>query len=131
MDFSAFSSPTPGSQLPPVPLFQDESADVVSPLGMQAPAGSSANPIESIETPVSAISATSTGDWNWGKQVQPQAGARRPGMGHRHKGSADSISYIQEEEGGGETRWVMERRRTGESGQVELLEREVVEGGRI
>jgi hypothetical protein len=52
-------------------------------------------------------------------------------MGHRHKGSADSISYIQEEEGGGETRWVMERRRTGESGQVELLEREVVEGGRI
>ncbi|KAK0634408.1 hypothetical protein B0T17DRAFT_611426 [Bombardia bombarda] len=54
----------------------------------------------------------------------------RPGMGHRHKGSADSISYIKEEESGG-TRWVMERRRTAESGEVEILEREVVEGGRI
>jgi hypothetical protein len=51
-------------------------------------------------------------------------------MGHRHKGSADSISYTQEEDSG-EKRWVMERRRTGECGEVEILEREVVEGGRI
>ncbi|KAL7783847.1 hypothetical protein V8C37DRAFT_396733 [Trichoderma ceciliae] len=51
--------------------------------------------------------------------------------GHqRQKGSTDSISYMMEEESG-ETRWVMERRRTGEFGQVEILEREVVEGGRI
>ncbi len=58
--------------------------------------------------------------------------AHRPKMGHRHKGSADSISYTKEkEEDSGETRWVMERRRTGESGEVEILEREVVEGGRI
>ncbi|KAM0419022.1 hypothetical protein ACHAPT_012073 [Fusarium lateritium] len=62
----------------------------------------------------------------------PESGAQpqRPGMGHRHKGSADSISYIKEEDSGA-TRWVMERRRTGEFGQVEVLEREVVEGGRI
>jgi len=53
-------------------------------------------------------------------------------MGHRHKGSADSISYTKEEEPeSGGTRWVMERRRTAESGEVEILEREVVEGGRI
>ncbi|KAK5658427.1 hypothetical protein OQA88_1816 [Cercophora sp. LCS_1] len=57
---------------------------------------------------------------------------RRPGMGHRHKGSADSISYVKEEEPeSGGTRWVLERRRTGESGEVEILGREVVEGGRI
>jgi hypothetical protein len=56
--------------------------------------------------------------------------SKRPGMGHRHKGSADSISYVKEEESG-ETRWVMERRRTGETGELELLGREVIEGGRI
>ncbi|KAK0389833.1 hypothetical protein NLU13_3406 [Sarocladium strictum] len=130
MDFSGFSSPlAPSSQIPPIPTFHDESADVVSPLGIRASLGSTANAIESIETPVSA---SSSNDWNWGKQPQAQAGARRTGFGHRHKGSADSISYIQEEEeGGGETRWVMERRRTGESGQIEVLEREIVEGGRI
>lgn len=55
---------------------------------------------------------------------------RPPGMGHRHKGSADSISYRKEEDSG-ETRWVMERRRMDEAGGVEILEREVVEGGRI
>ncbi|KAL7919493.1 hypothetical protein ACQKWADRAFT_301282 [Trichoderma austrokoningii] len=54
-----------------------------------------------------------------------------PERGHRRqKGSTDSVSYMMEEESG-ETRWVMERRRTGEFGQVEILEREVVEGGRI
>lgn len=58
---------------------------------------------------------------------------KRPGMGHRHKTSADSISYIKEEGDvpGGEPRWVLERRRTAESGEIEVLEREVVEGGRI
>ncbi|KAM4059276.1 hypothetical protein HRG_007865 [Hirsutella rhossiliensis] len=49
---------------------------------------------------------------------------------HRHNSSADSVSYLKEEDRG-ETRWIMERRRTGESGEVEILEREVVEGGRI
>ncbi|PTB70080.1 hypothetical protein BBK36DRAFT_152169 [Trichoderma citrinoviride] len=52
--------------------------------------------------------------------------------GHqRQKGSTDSISYMMEEEESGETRWILERRRTGEFGEVEILEREVVEGGRI
>lgn len=52
------------------------------------------------------------------------------GTGHRHKGSAGSISYIKEEDSG-ETRWIMERRRLDESGEVEILEREVLAGGRI
>lgn len=60
---------------------------------------------------------------------QPQH-ARPSGKGHRHKGSADSISYIKEEDSG-ETRWVMERRRTADTGEVQLLERGLVEGGHI
>ncbi|KHN99246.1 uncharacterized protein MAM_02944 [Metarhizium album ARSEF 1941] len=53
-----------------------------------------------------------------------------PVKGHRHKGSADSISYVKEEDSG-ETHWVLERRRTGETGEVEVLEREVIEGRQI
>ncbi|KAI8955919.1 hypothetical protein F4801DRAFT_182071 [Xylaria longipes] len=55
---------------------------------------------------------------------------QRPGGGHRHKGSSDSISYVKEQDGG-ESRWILERRRTGETGEIEFLEREVVGGGRI
>lgn len=56
---------------------------------------------------------------------------RRSGRGHhRHSSSADSVSYLRDEHCD-ETRWIMERRRTSESGEVEILEREVVEGGRI
>lgn len=50
--------------------------------------------------------------------------------GHsRNSSGAESVSYVKEtnEEGG---RWVLEKRRTVE-GQVEILGREVVEGGRI
>lgn len=61
----------------------------------------------------------------------PPMSSRRPGKGHghghRHKGSSDSISYVKEEETeSGESRWVMERRRMADTGEVELLEREVV-----
>ncbi|KAI0205447.1 hypothetical protein F4808DRAFT_409257 [Astrocystis sublimbata] len=55
---------------------------------------------------------------------------QRPSMGHRHKGSAGSISYVKEQDGN-ESRWILERRRTGERGETEVLEREVVGGGRI
>ena len=47
----------------------------------------------------------------------------------KHKTSADSISYTQEEERG-ETRWVMERRYTAETGEIEI-EREILQQGRI
>jgi hypothetical protein len=55
--------------------------------------------------------------------------SRRSGPGHKHGNSADSISYMREDDSG-QGRWVLERRRTDELGQVET-EREVVEGGRI
>ncbi|KAH7320270.1 hypothetical protein B0I35DRAFT_431057 [Stachybotrys elegans] len=75
--------------------------------------------------PLSAVSEVSTSE-----TVSPTIPEKRPGIGHRHKGSADSISYTQEGDKG-EKRWVMERRRTDEWGEVEILGREVVEGGRI
>ncbi|CAK7265409.1 hypothetical protein SEPCBS57363_001568 [Sporothrix epigloea] len=53
--------------------------------------------------------------------------SRRP-KGHRHKSSSDSISYIrEEEEESGESRWVMERRRLADTGEIEI-EREIVDG---
>lgn len=53
-------------------------------------------------------------------------------LGHRHKSSAESISYsMDEDKESGETRWVMERRRTAESGEIEVLRREVVSAGSI
>lgn len=56
--------------------------------------------------------------------------SKRPG--HRHKSSAESISYsMDEDKESGETRWVMERRRTAESGEIEVLRREVVSAGSI
>jgi hypothetical protein len=50
---------------------------------------------------------------------------------HRHTASADSISYMKEDDPVVGERWVLERRRTAESGEVEILGREVVSGGRI
>lgn len=52
--------------------------------------------------------------------------------GHSRKGSAaDSVAYVREHDEAGEGRWVLERRRTAESGELELVGREIVEGGRI
>ncbi|KAF8863916.1 hypothetical protein BDZ45DRAFT_71792 [Acephala macrosclerotiorum] len=50
---------------------------------------------------------------------------------HRYTGSAESISYLKEDDPVTGERWILERRRTAESGEVELLGREVVSGGRI
>ncbi|KAI9846015.1 MAG: hypothetical protein M1837_004421 [Sclerophora amabilis] len=44
---------------------------------------------------------------------------------------ADSVSYMTEEDEAGEKRWVLERRRTAETGEVEVIGREIVERGRI
>ncbi|KAF2179212.1 hypothetical protein K469DRAFT_716484 [Zopfia rhizophila CBS 207.26] len=52
--------------------------------------------------------------------------------GHSRKGSAaDSVAYVREHDEQGGDRWVLERRRTAESGELELVGREIVEGGRI
>jgi hypothetical protein len=66
--------------------------------------------------------------------VTPGGGAGSGGWkaGHSRKGSAaDSVAYVREDDGCGSERWVLERRRTAESGELELVGRMVVEGGRI
>jgi hypothetical protein len=50
---------------------------------------------------------------------------------HRYTGISESISYSKEDDPVSGERWVMERRRTGESGEIELFGRENVSGGRI
>ncbi|THW12363.1 hypothetical protein D6D23_10170 [Aureobasidium pullulans] len=60
------------------------------------------------------------------------ASERQPYQTHSRSGSgADNITYVREEDSTGGKRWVLERRRTSEAGLLELIGREVVEGGRI
>ncbi|RYP51495.1 hypothetical protein DL768_003179 [Monosporascus sp. mg162] len=128
-----FSPPPPPPQYPHSnrssacpPVFEDEEADdtVVYELD-SAVAGALATNKSNQATP--GRKAATEEDQN----VTPrESGPKHPGMGHRHRGSADSISYMKEEEYG-ETRWVMERRRTADSGEIEILGREVIERGRI
>ncbi|KAK4185121.1 hypothetical protein QBC35DRAFT_504438 [Podospora australis] len=65
------------------------------------------------------------------QEQQPET-RERPKMGHKHKESSESISYTIDNDGDNGKRWVVERRRTNEmNGEVEILGREVVEGGKI
>ncbi|PHH83371.1 hypothetical protein CDD82_1600 [Ophiocordyceps australis] len=80
-------------------------------------------------TPAGEISAENGGP---GTGSNNNMGISGPPADHRrHKSSSDSISYLREGQEDGETRWVVERRRTAESGEIEILGRQVVEGGRI
>jgi hypothetical protein len=50
--------------------------------------------------------------------------------GHsRASSGAESISYVKDPDGSG--RWVLERRRTGDDGELEIIGREYVAGARI
>ncbi|ORY64301.1 uncharacterized protein BCR38DRAFT_409677 [Pseudomassariella vexata] len=128
---NASSSSTSNSGTSPVP------APLFSP---PPPSAASFPPvIEDEESDTVEMSTSMSNSDMWTKYssssdpMSPVVGVpsqKRPGMGHRHKGSADSVSYTKEEDSG-ETRWVMERRRTAESGEIEILGREVLEGGRI
>lgn len=65
------------------------------------------------------------------EEVKGTAAAGGMKRSHRKTGSTDSISYMKEEDPVTGERWVLERRRTGSSGEVEVLGREIVLGGRI
>ncbi|KAL2687576.1 hypothetical protein Neosp_005137 [[Neocosmospora] mangrovei] len=131
-----------GSPPPPVPPLSPLETDMrddakIAPLNVSRPtskvyeSGISLSPISDPEESMPPSAMVSPLEPSNNVNIPaPSDTPQRPSMGHRHKGSADSISYIQEQDSGA-TRWVMERRRTGEFGQVEVLEREVVEGGRI
>ncbi|KAH8819948.1 hypothetical protein F5884DRAFT_657791 [Xylogone sp. PMI_703] len=65
------------------------------------------------------------------ENTEPHAPGNKDFKRHRYTGSAESISYLKEEDPVTGGRWILERRRTAESGEIELLEREIVSGGRI
>lgn len=80
---------------------------------------SSAPRRQSLISPISTTSPVTPGGGGWK-------------AGHSRKGSAaDSVAYVREDDGCGSERWVLERRRTAESGELELVGRSVVEGGTI
>ncbi|WYZ43488.1 hypothetical protein EsH8_VI_001187 [Colletotrichum jinshuiense] len=134
------SMPTIGSPPPPLPPLNPSSPAVV----MNSPHfthSSAFDPVpESDEVDELSISNSISHSGLWMKspdsamhpnlvpRIDPTP-QRRPGMGHKHKGSADSISYIKEEDSG-ETRWVLERRFTADSGEIEV-QREIVGKGHI
>lgn len=55
----------------------------------------------------------------------------RNGHGRSSSGGGDSVTYTKERDDDGRERWILERRRTSEAGLVELIGREIVQGGRI
>ncbi|KAF5502753.1 hypothetical protein CGCA056_v014619 [Colletotrichum aenigma] len=134
------SMPTLGSPTPPMPSLNPASPAVAVSSPHFTHSSSFEPVMESEEVDELSISNSISHSGLWMKSPDtamhpnlvprtdptPQ---RRPGMGHKHKGSADSISYIKEEDEG-ETRWVLERRFTADSGEVEV-QREVVGKGHI
>ena len=71
-------------------------------------------------------------DRSSGSDSSPKRRNALKGPGHgRSSSGAESVSYVKETDEDGAGRWVLERRRTAEGGQVEILGRRVIEGGRI
>lgn len=129
--------PSPGFQCPPV--IEDEEEASSSGLSTKSPtvdhAGDSKDTYDAnakIDTVTSAVDAASSPPQDAlesSPPPPPNTNVSSPSkrLGHRHKSSAESISYsMDEDRESGETRWVMERRRTAESGEIEVLRREVV-----
>ncbi|KAF1831545.1 hypothetical protein BDW02DRAFT_46996 [Decorospora gaudefroyi] len=104
-------------QRPPNPPAIDTSLSSPSAPTSCAPRRQSLGVISPTSNSSPATPGGCTGGWN---------------RGHSRKGSAaDSVTYVREKDEAGEGRWVLERRRTAESGELELIGRQIVEGGRI
>ena len=133
----SFPSPPMGPPPPPPVL---SSASSVSPAQPQPKVAAAFPPRPALpaSATIPALHSQGTAPISMGKRrswaaSSGQGGHRRhsSGGGGRSSGSgvvvgAESVSY--KEEGG---KWVLEKRRTGDGGQVEILGRSVIEGGRI
>jgi len=84
------------------------------------------DPSSSSSSPVAPPTAYKTAPRPAQAQTQTQTRTHS-----RNASGADSVTYKREQDATGKNRWVLERRRTGEGGFVEVVGREVVEGGRI
>jgi hypothetical protein len=119
LPMSPFGMPLPSpftmSQHPASPPPIDTSLSSPAATSLSGPRRQSVG----LASPISASSPMTPGGSGWRG-------------GHSRKGSAaDSVTYVREHDEAGEGRWVLERRRTAESGELELIGREIVEGGRI
>jgi hypothetical protein len=104
-------SSTPGLPAPPAALLSSLNSRPMSPTSK-------------LSSAVGMVASDSGGD----KENTPFI---KPRGKHHHTASSDSISYMKEDDPVVGERWVLERRRTAESGEVEILGREIVSGGRI
>ncbi|KAI9701402.1 MAG: hypothetical protein M1820_006493 [Bogoriella megaspora] len=107
------------------------SAPVVVPLQRQPPSSASPKSLHPLipSAPLSAplpspLSPTLISPTSAGKKTHSRSGSA----------TADRLTYVHEgpaAENGFADRWVLERRRTAETGELELVGREIVSGGRI
>ncbi|KAJ9365518.1 hypothetical protein C8Q69DRAFT_507882 [Paecilomyces variotii] len=64
-------------------------------------------------------------------EVRSPTTNNRPRPSHSRNSSSASVSYIKETDEDGSSKWVLERRRPSDSGEMEVYQREVLEEGRI
>ncbi len=90
------------------------------------------SPTITLQTQGLGILAPAPAEKSSGADSSPVRRSAVRGKGHnRNSSGADSVSYIKEKTEEGGARWVVEKRRTADTGQVEILGRELVVGGRI
>ncbi|KAI1825196.1 hypothetical protein F4861DRAFT_209624 [Xylaria intraflava] len=121
------------NSIPPLPMSSSLTTSLVTAPGFSHLSGSATfPPLSEVEEPSSpeAVERPAHNANEGTASVVCAASKQRAETGHRHNRSSGSISYVKEDDSG-ETRWILERRRTGESGEEEVLEREVVGGGTI
>ena len=123
---SGSSNPPLASTAPPIPPRSRDGPPPASPL----------QPIDPDATPRKPQPLPSAGKPVVGHHRASSSGVTVPRIqtntSHSRKssGGGDSVTYVSEQENGRQ-RWVMERRRPSEHGQMELVGREVVQGGWI
>ncbi|RMY21444.1 hypothetical protein D0866_12253 [Hortaea werneckii] len=89
--------------------------------------------VEMDATPRKPLPAAAPAEPTTAKKVLPKANTAAGGSAsqqHSRQGS-DHVTYVKEQNSNGSPRWILERRRTSEFGQLELVGREVVQGGWI
>ena len=92
--------------------------------------------IPTLQTPDLRITTTgpsTQAERSSGSESSPKRRNALFGKGHSRNssGASESVSYVKETDQDGVGRWWLEKRRVGEGGEVEILGRRVVEGGRI
>lgn len=83
-------------------------------------------------TPRKPLPAPAAPEPTTAKKVLPKANTAGGASSQQHsRQGSDHVTYVKEQNSNGSPRWILERRRTSEFGQLELVGREVVQGGWI